>query len=90
MSSNIFSSSLAPRLQAFFDTRQTLGRKGHVDRKILTYLDRFLAKALKPGQPITRELVQLWVDQMQHLSVGTRINRSCSTCLNNTEGISLI
>ena len=48
-----FRSPLASRLQAFFEMRVALGRKGSSDKKILVYLDRFLASELKPGQPIT-------------------------------------
>lgn len=55
--------------------RRASGRKGDHERKILTYLDRFLAEDLKPGQPITIELVERWFKNMEYLSVGTRINR---------------
>ena len=30
--------------------------------------------ALKPGQPITREIAERWFKEMEHLSAGTRIN----------------
>lgn len=75
MSTCIFRSCLAPRLQAFFETRVALGRKGSADRKILIYLDRFFMEELKPGQPITSETVQRWFKRIEHLSSGTRINR---------------
>jgi integrase len=32
---------------------------------------------LKPGQPITREIVERWTESMAHLSPNTRINRLC-------------
>ena len=70
-----FKSSLASRLQTFFQTRTALGRNGITDRKLLIYLDRFLTRALKQGETITREIVEQWTRSMQHLSVGTRINR---------------
>lgn len=75
MSTCTFRSSLAHRLQAFLEIRRSLGRKGDHDRKILTYLDRFLMGELKPGQTITPEIVERWIKNLEHLSVGTRINR---------------
>jgi integrase/recombinase XerD len=44
-------------------------------QKVLRYLDRFLMSELKPRQPITREIVERWVESMAHLSPNTRINR---------------
>jgi len=70
-----FKSSLASRLQNFLETRTALGRNGATDRKLLTYLDRFLTKTLKQGEAITREIVEQWTRSTQYLSVGTRINR---------------
>ena len=55
--------------------RFALGRKGESDRKILTYLDRFLMAELKPGKPITAEIAERWFKSMEHLSIGTRLNR---------------
>lgn len=75
MATCTFRSPLAPRLQAFFEMRIAMGRKGMFDGKILTYLDRFLVQALKPGQPITRDIAEWWFKDMEHLSNGTRINR---------------
>jgi integrase len=40
-------------------------------------LDRFLMSELKPGQPITRPLVERWIASMADLSPNTRINRLC-------------
>jgi integrase len=45
------------------------------ERKILTYLDRFLMAELKPGRPITREIAERWFKDMEYLNPGTRINR---------------
>jgi len=70
-----FRSTLASRLQAFLDTRIAMGRKGAADRKILTYIDRFLMSELKSGQPITSEIIERWFKSMEYLSTGTRINR---------------
>ncbi|MFH1799842.1 MAG: tyrosine-type recombinase/integrase [Candidatus Omnitrophota bacterium] len=70
-----FKSALAFRLQTFWETRMALGRKGAADLKLLSYLDRFLSRMLKPGQTITREVTEQWMKSMQCLSVGTRINR---------------
>lgn len=75
MSTCTFRSPLAPRLQAFWEMRVALGRKGMADRKILTYLDRFLMGEIKAGQPITSEIVKRWFKDIEHLSTGTRINR---------------
>ena len=71
----IFRSPLAPRLQAFLEMRRALGRKAVSDQKILRYIDHFLVGILKPGQPITQEIVNQWVRSIEPLSVGTRINR---------------
>ena len=75
MATCIFGSPLAHRLQAFLELRRAMGRKGETDRKILTYLDRFLINELKPGQTITPIIVERWMQDVEHLSVGTRINR---------------
>jgi integrase len=55
--------------------RVALGRKGTNDKKMLIYLDRFLIGELKPGRPITREIVERWFKDIERLSPGTRINR---------------
>jgi integrase/recombinase XerD len=70
-----FRSPLAFWLHAFWEMRHALGRKGDYERKILTYLDRFLMNELKPGQSIRPEIADRWFKSMEHLSVGTRINR---------------
>jgi integrase/recombinase XerD len=75
MATCTFRSPLASRLQAFWEMRVALGRKGTNDRKILTYLDHFLMGELKPGRPITREIVERWFKHIEHLRPGTRINR---------------
>jgi len=75
MATCTFRSPLAFWLHGFWEMRHALGRKGDHERKILTYLDRFLMSELKPGQPITREIADRWFKGMEHLSVSTRINR---------------
>ena len=75
MATCIFRSSVAFWLQSFWEMRLALGRKGDSDRKTLTYLDRFLQGTLKPGKPITPEIAEQWMKTMEHLSIGTRINR---------------
>lgn len=75
MATCVFRSPIASRLQAFWEMRCALGRKGESDGKILCYLDRFLMAELKPGKPITAELVERWFKSMEHLSVGSRLNR---------------
>ena len=71
----LFRSTLAPHLEAFLDMRRRLGRNPASYSKALRYLDAFLAAELKPGQAITWELAQHWIEDMKHLAVGTRINR---------------
>ena len=74
MAASLFRSPLAPRLEAFLETRR-VGRRGVSTQKLLRYLDRFLARELKPGQTITREVAERWMESIQHLSTGSRINR---------------
>ena len=74
MATALFNSPLAPRLEAFLETRRA-GRRGVSTQKILRYLDRFLMRELKPGQTITRRVAERWIASIQHLSTGTRINR---------------
>ncbi len=71
----IFRSPLAFWLQAFLEMRCLSGRQGASDQKILTYLDRYLMSELKPGETITQIVVEGWIKDMEHLSIGTRINR---------------
>jgi len=75
MSTALFRSPVAPRLQAFCEMRRALGRHAYSDYKILRYLDGYLLEVLRPGQPLTREIVEGWITSMAHLSVGTRVNR---------------
>jgi integrase/recombinase XerD len=75
MATCLFRSPLAFRLQSFLETRRAAGRDDVNTRKILRYLDRFLMSELKPGEPITSELVEHWLESMESLSPGTRINR---------------
>jgi len=70
-----FRSPLASRLQSFVELRRASGRRAYHDHKILGGFDRFLICELKPGQAITSDIVDRWVASMEHLSVGTRINR---------------
>jgi integrase/recombinase XerD len=77
MGTCIFRSPLAFWLQSFLEMRRLLGRQGQYDRKILTYLDRFLMSELKPGETISQKIVEGWTESMEHLSLGTRINRIC-------------
>ena len=75
MATRLFRSSLAFRLQCFLEVRQKAGRRGISSQKILMYLDRFLCGELKPGETITREIVERWIKSLESLSTGTRINR---------------
>jgi len=77
MSTCLFRSSLAPRLQAFLETHYARSRSGLNSQKILLYLDCFLIGELQPGQTITRQVVERWNESMAHLSPNTRINRLC-------------
>ncbi len=75
MATCLFRSCLAFWLQTFLETRRAAGRDDVGTQKILIYLDRFVMSELKPGRPITREIVEYWLKSMEHLSTGTRINR---------------
>ena len=76
MATCLFRSSLAPRLQAFLETRRAgNGDRGLSSQKILLGLDRFLMGEMKPGQTITREIAERWNQSMAHLQPSTRINR---------------
>ena len=75
MATCTFRSPLAPRLQAFWEMRVAMGRKGTNDQRMLIHLDRFLIGEIKPGQPITREIVDRFFKDIERLSPGTRINR---------------
>lgn len=75
MATCLFRSPLAFRLQAFLESRRRAGRRSVSDGKILLRLDRFLMGELQPGQALTRPVVERWVESMQHLSPGTRVNR---------------
>ncbi|MBI2947685.1 MAG: tyrosine-type recombinase/integrase [Verrucomicrobia bacterium] len=75
MSTCVFRSPLAFRLEGFFRTRCAAGRRAVATQKILRYLDRFLIGELKPKGAITREIVQQYTKSIEHLSIGTRINR---------------
>ena len=77
MGTCFFRSALAPRLQAFWETHYARRQRGLSSHKILLSLDRFLMNELKPGQSISRELVERWNEGMAHLSPNTRINRLC-------------
>jgi len=57
------------------EARRTGGRRGASSQKILRSLDRFLMSELKPGQPLSREIVERWIESLSHLSPSTRINR---------------
>ena len=77
MATCLFRSPLAPRLQAFWESHYARSRRGLSSQKILLYLDRFLMGELKPGQTISRQVVERWNESMAHLSPNTRINRLC-------------
>ena len=77
MSTCLFRSPLAPRLQAFLETHYRRAGRGLSSQKILLGLDRFLVEELKPGQTITGPLVDRWIASMSHLSPNTRINQLC-------------
>jgi integrase len=62
-------------LQSFLELRRRAGRRTVSDEKILLYLDRFLISEIKPGQALTRQVVERWIQSMRHLTTGTRLNR---------------
>lgn len=75
MATCLFRSQLAFRLQCFLEARKRAGQRGIASQKILIYLDRFLAGELQPGETITREVAGHWIQSLESLSIGTRINR---------------
>ena len=75
MASVVFRSPVAFWLKAYLEIRRASGREAQNTAKLLLYLDRFLMAELTPGQPITREIAEKWVADMQHLAPGTRTNR---------------
>jgi len=78
MATRLFRSALAPQLQGFLETRRVGDPHRNLSgQKILLYLDRFLMGELKPGQPLTHEVVERFNQSMVHLSPNTRINRLC-------------
>lgn len=62
MATRLFRSPLAGRLQAFMEARRARNRPGVSRQKILLYLDRFFMSELAPGQPISREVVERYVE----------------------------
>ena len=76
MATCLFRSPLAFRLQAFLETRCATGREQTSSQKLLHYLDRFLMAELAPGEPLTGEIAERWFKSIEHLSAGTRINRT--------------
>jgi integrase/recombinase XerD len=75
MATCLFRSPLALRLQAFLEARRPDSRHGVSRQKILRYLDRFFMSELEPGQPVSREVVEHFMESIKDLSTGTRINR---------------
>ena len=75
MSTCLFRSPLAFRLEAFLQTRCAAGRRGVSTNKILICLDQFFTRELKPNDPITQEIVGNFIKSIKHLAIGTRINR---------------
>lgn len=75
MATEVFRSPVAFWLKAFLEIRRAAGRDSVSSAKVIRYLDRFLMAELTPGQPITREIAEKWMVDMQHLSPGTRTNR---------------
>lgn len=71
MSTTLFRSPLAPRLEAFGAMRRALGRQAYSDYKILRYLDGYLLEVLRPGQPLTHEMVEGWITSMAQWRAGS-------------------
>jgi len=75
MAPEIFRSPVAFWLKAYLEIRRAAGHEARDTARMLRYLDRFLMAELAPGQPITREIAEKWMADMQHLAHGTRLNR---------------
>ena len=74
MATCLFRSPLAFRLQCFLETRKQAGRQSFSSQNLLIGLDRFLLTEIKPGETITREIVERRFKSLESLSIGTRIN----------------
>jgi integrase len=75
MATCLFRSPLAYRLQGFLEARQQAGRRSIAHQKLLLYLDRFLVRELRPGETITREIAERWIQSLESLSIGSRGNQ---------------
>jgi integrase/recombinase XerD len=74
MATCLFRSPLAFRLQCFLETRKQAGRQSFSSQNLLIGLDRFLLTEIKPGETITREIVERRFKSLESLSIGSRIN----------------
>jgi integrase len=75
MAPEVFRSPVAFWIKAYLETRRAAGNEVFYTARILRKLDAFLMAELSPGQPITREIAEKWIANMQHLAAGTRINQ---------------
>jgi len=73
----IFRSAMSHRLGMYLETRCLGGQNRVLEIKRLTMLDRFFRRTLSGGQAITREIVEKFVDSLEHLNPSTRCNYIC-------------
>lgn len=75
MATRIFRSELAGHIQSFLELRKASGREENWDAKMMQLFDRFLMGELNPGQAITKDTLERYMQSISHLSTGTRLNR---------------
>jgi len=72
-----FHSSLAPQIRSFISLRQLSGTDYQSQALLLSYFDRFLFEEKFEGPSITRQITDLYLQTLSHLTVRVQSNRFC-------------
>ncbi len=75
MNANDFISPLGPVMARFIALKQALGRRYDSERRILGYLDTFLASKAPDGADLTAATFSDWCQTLAPLCASTRRNR---------------
>lgn len=75
MATIIFRSKIAEHIKSFIELRKASGRQGNYDVGMMRQFDQFIMGKLKPGQPLTKDLLERYIQDIAHLNPGTRMNR---------------